>query len=214
MKKITMTAAAAVMLGASSMAAAEVGIGVKASTLGAGIELGTPLTDSLVGRVALNTYSKSDDQTIDDIDYSADLDLRSTALFLDWHPFTGTFHLTAGYLFSNNELSASATPASSVEIGGQTYDPSDIGKIDATVSLGSGPYVGLGWGNIPASGFGFTFELGAVQMGTPDVDLDIEDPNGVIAANNDIEKERANMEDDLDEFELYPVVSLGLSYGF
>lgn len=214
MKKMTMAAAAAVMLGASPMAAAEVGIGVKASTLGAGIELGTPLTESLVGRVALNTYSKSDDQTIDDIDYSADLDLRSTALFLDWHPFTGTFHLTAGYLFSNNELSASATPASSVEIGGQTYDPSDIGKIDATVSLGSGPYVGLGWGNVPASGFGFTFELGAVQMGTPDVDLDIEDPNDVIAANNDIEKERANMEDDLDEFELYPVVSLGLSYGF
>lgn len=214
MNKRYLATVATVMLGTSSAAMAEFGVGVKASTLGAGIELGTALTDTLAARVALNKYSKDDDQTIDDIDYTAELDLNSSALFLDWHPFSGTFHLTAGYLFSNSDLSASATPANSVEIGGTVYNPSDIGRIDATVNLGSGPYVGLGWGNVAAKGFGFTFELGVVQQGTPDVDLTIEDPNGVIAANNDIEKERKNMEDDLDEFDLYPVVSLGVSYGF
>lgn len=213
MKKLMMTVAGAALMGASSMAGA-VGVGVKASTLGAGVELGLPISDRFVARAALNKYSKGADQTIDGIAYNADLELESTALFLDWHPFKGTFHITAGYLNSNNQLSASATPANPVVIGNTTYQPSDIGRIDAVASLGSGPYVGLGWGNLPAEGLGFTIELGVVQMGTPDVALTVEDPNGVIAANNDIEQERANIEKDLDQYDTYPVISLGLSYGF
>lgn len=214
MKKRVIVVTAAMLLGASSAVSADVGIGAKASTLGAGVELGASLTDSINARVAFNRYSRSDNQTIDDIKYSASLDLNSTALFLDWHPLGGGFHVTGGYLFSNNELNADATPATNVTIGDTTYAPSDVGKIDASVKLGSGPYLGVGWGNVPAKGFGFTVELGVVQMAKPDVSLKIDDPNGVIAANNDIAKEQANMEKDLDNFETYPVVSVGLSFGF
>jgi hypothetical protein len=218
MKKRMMTAAGLVLMGASSMASAEVGVdvgvGVKVSTLGLGVEVGMPIADGFVARAGLNQYTRGEDRTIDGIRYDADLNLKSTALFLDWHPMKGTFHLTAGYLFSSNKLDAKATPSEPVQIGDTTYQPEDIGRVNAGVNLGSGPYLGLGWGNLPANGLGFTFELGAVQMGTPDADLSVEDPNGVIAANNDIEKERANIEQDLDEFKLYPVISLGISYGF
>ncbi len=214
MKKMMITSVGLALMGVSSLASADLGIGVKASTLGAGVELGVSLSDRFVLRGALNKYSKGDNQTIDGIDYTADLDLNSTSLFLDWHPLKGTFHLTAGYLMSSNQLSASATPSQAVVIGDNTYQPSDVGRIDAVVDLGSGPYVGLGWGNLPAKGLGFSVELGVVQMGTPDADLTIDDPNGFIAANNDIEKERANIENDLDQYDTYPVVSLGLSYGF
>ncbi len=214
MKKLMITSVGLALMGVSSLASADLGIGVKASTLGAGVELGVSLSDRFVLRGALNKYSKGDNQTIDGIDYTADLDLKSTSLFLDWHPLKGTFHLTAGYLMSSNQLSASATPSQAVVIGDNTYQPSDVGRIDAVVDLGSGPYVGLGWGNLPAKGLGFSVELGVVQMGAPDADLSIDDPNGFIAANNDIEKERANIENDLDQFDTYPVVSVGLSYGF
>ncbi len=214
MKKLMITSVGLALMGVSSLASADLGIGVKASTLGAGVELGVSLSDRFVLRGALNKYSKGDNQTIDGIDYTADLDLNSTSLFLDWHPLKGTFHLTAGYLMSSNQLSASATPSQAVVIGDNTYQPSDVGRIDALVDLGSGPYVGLGWGNLPAKGLGFSVELGVVQMGAPDADLSIDDPNGFIAANNDIEKERANIENDLDQFDTYPVVSVGLSYGF
>jgi hypothetical protein len=191
-----------------------IGIGVRGSTLGAGIELGKSFSDHFGVRLGLNKYSKSDSQTIDDIDYDADLDLSSTALLFDWHPFAGSFHLTAGYLNNSSELSATATPTSNVQIGDTTYTPAQIGRIDASVELGSGAYVGLGWGNVPAKGFGFVFEAGVVQMGTPDVSMNITDPSGVIAAAGDIDKEEANVKADLDEFDTYPVVAIGISYGF
>lgn len=214
MNKRILLVPAALLLTASSVVSADAGLGLKASTLGAGIELGISLTDKFTARVGLNQQSLSDDQTIDQIKYSADLDLKSTSMLLDWHPMGGTFHLTAGYLLSDNKLRAKATPATSVSIGGNTYSPSDVGNISATAKLGNGPYLGLGWGNIPASGLGFTFELGVVQMAKPDVTLKIDDPNGVIAAAGDIAKEQANMEKDLKDLETYPVVSVGLSYGF
>ncbi|HEY9147573.1 MAG TPA: hypothetical protein VIQ22_01075 [Gammaproteobacteria bacterium] len=214
MRKMMTSAAAVAMLGASPMAAAEMGVGVKAGTLGGGVEFGIGLNDSFSARLGLNKYDKSDDQTIDGIDYSAELELSSTTLYLDWHPMQGSFRVTAGYLISDNKLVANATPSSSVEIGGQYYEPADIGQINASAALGDGPYLGIGWGNVPASGFGVTVDLGVVSMGKPNVDLNIDDPNGVIAANNDIEKERANIENDLDDYDMYPVISLGLSYGF
>lgn len=191
---------------------AEFGVGVKASTLGAGIELGFPLSESFVFRGALNKYSRDDDQTIDDIDYDAELDLKSTALFLDWHPMQGSFHLTAGYLFSNSELTATATPTGTYDIGGQPYT-ADV-TLHGAIDLGSGPYVGLGWGNLPAKGFGFTFELGAVSQGTPDASLTVSGADKDLIDPADIAQEEQNMQDDLDEFDLYPVVSLGVSYGF
>ncbi|MCW8917674.1 MAG: hypothetical protein OQL08_02515 [Gammaproteobacteria bacterium] len=193
-----------------------IGIGVRGSTLGAGIELGKSFSDHFGVRLGLNKYSKSDSQTIDDIDYDADLDLSSTALLFDWHPFAGSFHLTAGYLNSNNELTASATPDGDVSIGDTTVTvtPGDL-ILDGSVKLGSGPYLGLGWGNVPAKGFGFVFEVGVVQMGTPDVDLVVTDNTGSLGiVQADIDQEIANMEDDLDEFKTYPVIALGISYGF
>lgn len=192
----------------------DVGVGARVSTLGLGVEIGTALNDKFGVRLGLNKYSMSDDQTIDDVKYDADLDLSSTALLLDWYPMGGSFHLTAGYLSNGSELTAKATPATSVQIGDNTYAPTDIGSINASVELGSGAYIGLGWGNLPASGFGFTIELGVVKQGTPSVKMVIDDPNGVIAAAGDIDKEIANAEADLDQFDTYPVIAVGLSYGF
>ncbi len=216
MKKMNkaLLGAAALML-IPGMASAEMGVGARFSTLGYGVELGVPLTDSINIRAGLNRLSQDDSQTIDGIAYDATLDLSSTNLMLDWHPFEGSFHLSAGYVASNNELRASATPANSVTIGTNVFTPAEIGRIDATVGLGSGPYVGFGWGNLPASGFGFSLEVGVVQMGVPSVDFSITDPNGIGAVTQaDINAEIANIQADLNEFEQYPVVSLGLSYGF
>jgi hypothetical protein len=199
-----------------------IGVGARYSTLGAGIELGKSLGDHFGVRLGLNKYSKSDSQTIDDIDYDADLELSSTALLLDWHPFAGSFHLTAGYLNSSNKLKANASPVagSSLAIGDGSYTVASTGDVvlNSDIKLGSGPYVGLGWGNVPAKGFGFIFEAGMVSMGTPDVSLSItgNDTATVNAINSsgDVQKEIANMEDDLDEFKTYPVIALGISYGF
>lgn len=196
-----------------------IGVGARYSTLGAGIEVGKSFTSNFSARLGLNKYSMSDTQSIDNIDYNADLDLQSTALLLDWHPFAGSFHLTAGYLNSGNELTAHATPTGTVDIGGQVVVPVTAGDLvlDGNVKLGSGPYLGLGWGNVPASGFGFVFEVGVVQMGTPDVTLAVSGNDAALVSQIDqteINQEIANMKADLNQFETYPVIAIGISYGF
>lgn len=222
MRTINTILAAGLICGMGSVQAEEdglgIGVGARYSTLGAGIEIGKSLNDNFGVRLGLNKYSQSDSQTIDDVDYDADLDLSSMALLLDWHPFGGSFHLTGGYLNSSNELTASATPSGDVTIGDNTVNVT-AGELvlDGSVKLGSGPYVGLGWGNVPASGFGFVFEAGVVQMGVPDVSLKVTDNTpgqSLSIVQADIDKEIANMEDDLDQFDMYPVVALGISYGF
>ena len=196
------------------------GLAVKASTLGTGFEIGKSLTEKLNVRVGMNSFSQDDDQTIDDVAYQAELDFQSTALYLDYHPFAGTFHLTLGYVNSSNELRATAQPAVPVDVGDVTYQPGDIGQLDAKVAFGSGPYLGLGWGNVPASGFGFSLELGVLQSGAPEASLAASNLNPTFTQtdidllNSELRKEEANIQADLDEYELFPVIALGISYGF
>lgn len=214
MKKLMVATAGLVLMGTSTIASAEFGVGVKASTLGAGVELGMPISDRFVARLGLNSFSRSANQSIDNIDYKADLNLSSTSLLLDWSPFKqGSFHLTAGYVASNSSLSAKANPIGSVNVGDGTYVVTDL-TLKANVDLGSGPYLGLGWGNLPAKGLGFTFDLGVVQQGKPDVSLKKSGADAGLISDADVKKEETNMKNDLDQFDIYPVVSFGLSYGF
>ncbi len=200
-------------------AQADVGVGVRYSTLGAGVELGTSFSDFFSLRLGLNKYTTSENQTIDNIQYDADVDFQSTSLLLDWNPFGGSFHVTAGYLSSDNEIRALATPSGTVAIGNTpvTVSAGDL-VLNSTIKLGSGPYLGLGWGNVPASGFGFVLEAGVVQMGTPDVSLTLSGTNTALIdalyATGDVNQEIANMESDLDEYDTYPVIAVGISYGF
>ncbi len=215
MKRFVAVALTPLALLNAGTAAAEFGIGVKGSTLGAGVELGVQLTETVNARVGLNQYTMGDDQTIDGIAYSADLDLQSTAAYLDWHPFGGGFHLTAGYVNSNNELSGTATPVGTVNIGGTDYDGSTLDfTLNALVEIGSGPYLGFGWGNVPAKGLGLTVEVGAIQSGAPDASLVATGADAGVISDADLRQEEANMQADLDEYELYPVIAVGLSYGF
>ncbi len=186
-----------------------VGVGVRAGLLGAGVEVAKSINENIAVRLGVNSFSQSADQDIDGTRYDAEMDFSSTALMVDWFPFAGSFHLTAGYLSSANELSGSATPAVGTDIGGYTTVGGE--KMTTTVELGSGPYFGLGWGNVPAKGFGISLEAGVVQMGTPDVSLTV---TGTPVPQSNIDQEVDNMTKDLDGFELYPVVALGVSYGF
>lgn len=230
MKKIITSVVSGIMLlGLGSAHADDDGLGlglaVNTGTLGHGIQIGKSLTDSLNVRLGMNSISKSENKNIDGIDYKTDLDFSNNSLYLDWHPFEGTFHLTLGYVNSDNELSAHATPSvgTVVGIGSYTHTVASADELvlDGTVKLGSGPYLGLGWGNVPASGFGFSFEAGVVQMGTPDASLAASGTNTTLVNTlyndggvNHVAEEEANMQKELDEFEVYPVIAVGISYGF
>lgn len=216
MKKITLIAAAGLMFGASSMASAEMGVGVKAGTLGYGAEFTLGLTESLNARVGLNSYSYSETATQDDIKYDMDLDWRTTGAFLDWHPMKNSFRLTVGYIQNGNDISMDAKPVGNYTIGDQTYSAAQVGTLTGSVDFDDGLFYGVGFGNAgDGQGLGFIVELGILQQ-APNVSL--KSTGGTVSDDAsfqaELAKEENKAQDDLDDFDQYPVISVGLSYSF
>lgn len=213
MQKAFLAAVAGAGLLAAGTVSAETGwgLGAKVGTLGYGAEVIKRFTPQLAARVGFNTYSYSDSRTEDDIKYDADLNLRNTTLILDWHPFENGFRLSLGYLFSSNDLELESTSTGTVTIGDSTYSLNG-NYVNGDVQLGNGAYVGVGYGHGGAAGWSFTADLGVVLQGTPEVDLTTNITQAGI--EEDIRREESNLEDDLDEFDRYPVIAVGASYGF
>ena len=137
---------AGVMLFASNANAIEVGVGVKAGTLGIGAELTVGLTKTINARVSLTsidvadrneTISVGDSTASGDLDATLGLDFGATALLVDWHVFDGTFHLTAGMVRNDTKLSFQGALLNGITVDGQALDPDDInGNITGDISLG------------------------------------------------------------------------------
>lgn len=219
MKTIFRAAAVAALLVPALASAEGINVSGRASTLGLGAEIGYAFNDYLNVRLALNNYSYDYDTTEDDISYNFDLELDSTAVLVDYHPFAGSFRITGGFLDNRNELNGQAETAGTYDIGGTTYTSAEVGTLYSNVKLGdSNPlYLGFGWSKALAdSGFGFGFDLGVVMMGGATVKLTpqggslMADPN--FQAN--IAEEEQNAQDDLNDFETFPVIALGVTYQF
>lgn len=204
----------------SSISSAEgLGVGAKAGTLGFGVEVTKGFTPTINGRIGVNVFSFDASGTESDIDYDADLNMESVAALVDWHPFSGGFRATVGLLLNNNELDMTAKSAVSYDIAGTTYTPAEIGTFGGTVDFNNtAPYVGIGWGNAVEKGqrLTFSFELGVVMQGSPKVDFTAS--GGTLSSDPtllaNLATEEAELEDDLNDFDVYPVVSLGLGFQF
>lgn len=199
---------------AAPMALADIGLGVKAGTLGLGVEGTVGLAAGLNVRAGLNSFSYDYSDSAGDVDYEIDLDLKSYALLLDWHPFAGTVKLTAGVLSNKNGATMTATPTGSATIGGTSYPAGTAGQLRGEMDFKStAPYAGIGWGNAAgtARGLGVSVELGVLFQGAPDVTLTSSNP---AVSQSDLDAEAREIEDDLSGFKTYPVISFGLSYQF
>lgn len=193
-------------------------VGLKAGSLGAGVELETSLGDMFGARLGANYLPYDYSGTGDDIKYDFDLQLMTLGAFLDWHPFKGSFRLTGGVLYNGNSLDATAESSQTFDIGDNTYTGDQVGTLAGEISFNDiVPYAGLGWNTAfgDDGNWGFIFELGVMFQGSPSADLSAIGT----AANDptfqaDLAKEEKSLQDDLDNFEYYPVISIGFNYQF
>jgi hypothetical protein len=212
-----------------------VGVGVKTSLLGVGVEAAVPITRRANARIAYNQFNYSDNLTSNGINYGSTLDLRSVEALYDWFPFGGRFHLSPGLLaYNGNQLKANASVAGgdTFTLNHTTYSSSPSDPVTGTGKLQLGnkvaPMFLVGWGNLaPRRGhFSFSIETGAAFEGAPVTTLnlkgsacDFSGANCVPVATDpgvqsNVKGEQARLNHDVSPFKLFPVVSLGFGYKF
>lgn len=212
-----------------------VGIGIKMSLLGAGVEVATPITGHSNLRAGFNAFSYDRTFHSDGIAYAGQLRFRSVEAHYDWFPFGGAFHVSPGVLvYNGNQFTANASVP-----GGQTFtlnhvtyasDPSDPvggnGKVDFNKA---GPMITVGWGNLLPRNhrrFSVPFEVGVIYTGAPKAALNLNgsacDASGAncLAINSDpsiqanMQAERDKLNRDMSSFKFYPVISIGFGFNF
>jgi hypothetical protein len=208
-------------------ARAELGVAATAGTLGVGAEVTFGGSSQIQGRLGVHGYDYSDRREASDIEYDADANLRTATGFLDWHPGGRGFRLTGGLVYNGTDVTGRSLPpaSGSYDIGGVPVPVSILGTLDADVEWKSiVPYAGLGWGRAPGSGsgFGVTLDVGVLFQGEGDVTLTpripagspLNDPLARQAFQILLDREERELQEDVDDYDLYPVVSFGISYRF
>ncbi|MFY9823484.1 MAG: hypothetical protein WAM82_19035 [Thermoanaerobaculia bacterium] len=206
----------------------EVAVTAKAGTLGGGVELTVGLSRQLNVRLGGNAFSYTDDhREVSGIFYDATARLRTATALLDFHPGGGGFRLSAGAIYNDTRIDGnSLVPASGFyDIGGVPVPASQVGTLDGQIKFDPVvPYVGLGWGNAvgPGRRVRFAADVGAVFQGKGKVTLTPQIPAGS-PLNNPvpraalqvlIDREERDIENDVADYTVYPVVSIGVSYRF
>jgi len=194
----------------------EWGIGIKAGTLGLGLEArwsGLPYIDL---RMGVNGYTYEDDGRQANVLYDADLDLETLFLTANFHFPLSPFRLTVGAFANGNEFNMVSTEPGDFNIGGDFYTGAEVGTLSSTTSFGStSPYLGLGFDFELFGKAGLNFDVGVLWQDEPEVTLVA---TGLLADDptfmNSLENERLQLEDDMSDFKAYPVVSLSFVYNF
>lgn len=192
------------------------GVGLKAGTLGLGLEGSWRPLPYLELRVGANAYDYSDNGAMAGIDYDQDLSLESfygTANIL--FPIS-PMRVTAGIYSNGNELLLVNDTLDDQNIGGIVYPGAGIGTISSSTSFAStAPYFGIGFDFTLAGKIGMNLDFGLLWQGDPEVTLGVDGPlAGDPGFQTALEIERQELEDDLSDYKAWPVLSLGFVYKF
>jgi hypothetical protein len=190
--------------------------GLKVGALGLGLEYSRSFGDRLAVRGALYGAEIGFDGDEGGIEYESDLIWDSFSVGIDFHPGRGPFRLSGGLLKNDNRIEASSTPVASEDIGNSSYSAAQIGTLNGLVTFDdSATFGGVGWDWSRDGGFGMSLDLGVVSQGSPVATLSA---TGAAASNptflQDLQREELQIEEDLEDLDLVPYLSLGFVFRF
>ena len=208
--------AVSMLISTNSYAGTAVGVG--GSTLGYQVALSHSVSENVNFKLTYQATSQSFDGETDGVNYDYDFDFKSAGILIDWHVFGGGFRLTTGALINDNEIHAQSDISGlTLEVGDTIFTSAEVGRLEGDISFDSyAPYLGVGWGRSISDGLSFVFDLGLVFQGEPTVNL--ESVGGSLSNNpfllDEVEREEQELQEDANDFDVYPVISLGLFYNF
>ena len=193
------------------------GVGVRAGTLGIGVE-GTwrplPYIDF---RAGANQYDYSDSGNYGGINYDAEVNLDNYYVTGNLRFPLSPFRLTGGLYSNGNELNArSGDNGAIIFVGGDPYPADAVGTLSATAAFDkTSPYFGVGFDFTLLGKLGMNLDFGVLLQGSPQVSVAAD---GLLAGNPTFEAsldaERAEIENELGNYKAWPVVSLGFVFNF
>lgn len=195
-------------------------VGVEAGTTGLGGSIWLSASKQFTLNAGYGSLDSDEEYSTDGVDYASNVDLSNGFATLQWHPGGGSFHLSAGVVFTENAVHVVGSPqdGTTYELDGTTYPASMVGSImgDVEWEKSTAPYFGLGFSKKPqGQGWGAYINAGVMQSGSAVASLSA---TGAIADQpsfqSDLRAEEQELNDELDEFDLYPVVRVGLMYRF
>jgi hypothetical protein len=138
---------------------------------------------------------------------------------VDVHPFGGGFRISGGARINKNRVRLEGTPTAgtTVEIGDTIFTATDIGVLRGNVEAKKvAPTLTLGWGGGLTPGLKAGIEAGAMFQGRPRVNnLEITGP---IKGRADVQAallaEELEVEDDIEDFKVYPILQVSIAYRF
>lgn len=214
---IVLCAALSLALAAAprSAEAQSFGVAPRAGTLGLGADLALELGPKVVVRGGVGVLPFEFTGTFDDIDMTLELPSTWYNLGVDLY-LTNVLRIGGGFMFKSEDLTLSATPTESLEVGNDTFTPDEIGTLTGVLDSGrQAPYVLIGFGK-HTRGIGLTLDLGVAFQKETQVTLDAS--GGTLSNDptfrDELEAEARSFEDDLPTYiDLWPILNLGLRIG-
>ena len=189
-----------------------VALSLQASSSGPGLGLHTRLAQRLQVRLAYThlPIGRTVDVEQNGLYATADTRVRlgGAALWVNWYPFGGAFHLSGGTLAGSPRAEAHVRPTQEyVYSDRKTFSPERVGSLSATARYSAvSPYVGAGWGDALDDRWSLMVDLGTYYLGRPRLNLEA---TGLIAPTA---RQEARLEESLSTFRYLPVVSIALAY--
>ena len=198
-------------------------VGVKAGTLGIGLEGAWRALPWLDVRAGINQFDYDDTGSQAGINYDANLALDTFYASANFRFPLSPFRMTVGAFSNGNEIELVSQDMSAYMIGDNPipYLPSEVGTLRSSTTFESmAPYLGAGFDFEVADRFGIALDFGVLWQGDPVVTVSSDgtlqtDPGPAgIQFRDALEQERQQLENEVEDFKAYPVVSLGFNFNF
>ena len=193
------------------------GFGVKAGTLGLGVEGTWRPLPYLDLRFGANQYDYSDTGTQANILYDSELNLETLYLTGNFRFPLSPFRVTAGVYSNGNEINmVSGDNGAIIIVGGDLYPSAAVGTVTSRAYFDStSPYLGVGYDFSLFGKVGMNLDFGVLWQGSPNVDIGVD---GILADDPtfqaSLEAERLELEEEISDYKAWPVVSLGFVVNF
>lgn len=216
MRRLASALALAALIAAPSTASAQLSLMPKIGTPGLGVDLAVRPHSWVVVRAGGAIIPYEPGFTVAEIDWEVEMPANGLGA-VDLHLGGTGFRISGGAFYLTDDVLFRGDFTGEVEVGDETWTREEVGQLQASMVYDDlSPFLSVGYGHAAGTGAGIFLELGGAFIGEPGVELTSE--GGTESDNPDfqaaMESQERDLEDDLSDASIYPILNIGVRIGF